>query len=145
VDAVRDHLGVGLGREDVAEPLQFAAQLFVVLDDAVVDDRDAVLGDVRMRVALGRHAVGGPARVRDAEIAVRRDWSIQRFLQHAHLADGAHALQVFGAVQDGHAGRVVAAILKPAQAVHQDGDDIALATAPTIPHMLPDSAARSRV
>ena len=73
VNAVRDHFGVGLGRELVAGGLQLVAQLFVVLDDAVVDERDAVPGDVRVRVALARHAVRGPAGVRDAELAAAWD------------------------------------------------------------------------
>ena len=67
VDAVRDDFGVGLGGELVAARFELLAQLFVVLDDAVVDDREAVARDVRMRVALARHAVRGPAGVRDAE------------------------------------------------------------------------------
>jgi len=72
VDAVRDHLGVGLGGELVTLARRLGAQLLVVLDDAVVDDRDAVPGDVRVGVALARHAVRGPAGVRDAEAAVLR-------------------------------------------------------------------------
>jgi len=72
VHAVRDHLGVRLGGELVALALRFGAQFLVILDDAVVDDRDAVLGDVRMGVAFARHAVGRPARVRDAEATVSR-------------------------------------------------------------------------
>ena len=71
--AVRDHLGVGLRGELVAEFLEILAQFFVILDDAVVDDGETVVRDMRMRVALGRHAVRGPARVRDAHLAVRRD------------------------------------------------------------------------
>jgi hypothetical protein len=38
---VRDHLGVGLAGEHVALGLQLGAQLLVVLDDAVVHQRDA--------------------------------------------------------------------------------------------------------
>jgi hypothetical protein len=52
VDAMRDDLGVGLGGERRSRALQLGAQLVVVLDDAVVHDREPVLGDVRMRVAL---------------------------------------------------------------------------------------------
>jgi hypothetical protein len=40
--AVRDHFGVGLGAELVAGELQVLAQFLVVLDDAVVHDRQAV-------------------------------------------------------------------------------------------------------
>ena len=45
--AMRDHLGVGFRRELVAQLLQIRAQLFVVLDDAVVHDREAVMRHVR--------------------------------------------------------------------------------------------------
>jgi hypothetical protein len=72
VDAVRDDLGVGLRGELVALALGLVAKLLVVLDDAVVDDRDAVLRDVRVRVSLARYAVRGPAGVCDAEAPVRR-------------------------------------------------------------------------
>jgi hypothetical protein len=50
VDEVRDHLGVGLAREGVAARLEHRAQRLVVLDDAVVHDRDAA-GPGRHRVA----------------------------------------------------------------------------------------------
>ena len=40
LDQVRDGLGVGLGREGVTGLAQPLAQLAVVLDDAVEDDRD---------------------------------------------------------------------------------------------------------
>ena len=51
------------------------------------------LRDVRVRVALARHAVRGPARVRDAEVAVR-GICVERVLQLLHLADGAQPLQM---------------------------------------------------
>ena len=65
MNAMRDDFGVGLGAERVAELGQLFTQLFVILDDAVVNDRDAVTRDVRVCVALGRHAVRRPACVRD--------------------------------------------------------------------------------
>ena len=57
--------GVGLGGEDVALTAQFAAQAFVVFDDAVMDDGDRP-GNMRVGVAFAGHTVGGPARVGDA-------------------------------------------------------------------------------
>ena len=44
--------------------------LFVVLDDAVVDDGDlARLIEVRMRILVARWPVSRPARVADADVA----------------------------------------------------------------------------
>ena len=123
MDAMRDDFGVGLGAELVARALQLGAQLFVVLDDAVVHDGQAVAGDVRMGVALARHAMRGPARVGDAHGSVNGRL-IQRLLQHLHLAQGAQAGQVPGAVEHGEAGRVVAPVLQAPQAFHQHRDDI---------------------
>ena len=81
VHAMRDHLGIRFGGEVVAELLELVAQLFVILDDAVVHDGEAVVRDMGVRVALGGHAVRGPARVGDAHLAVRgvrsiASWSI---------------------------------------------------------------------
>ena len=47
LEQVRDHLGVGLGAEDVAAGLELALELAVVLDDPVEDDRE--LGRPRSR------------------------------------------------------------------------------------------------
>ncbi len=125
VHAMRDHLGVGFRGERVAGLLQLVAQLFVIFDDPVVDDGQAIVRDVRVRVALGRHAVRGPARVRDADLAVR-GIRLDGVLEHLDLADRAQALELGGAVEHGDAGGVVAAVFEPAQSLHQDGDDVAL-------------------
>ena len=68
LDQVRDGLGVGLGREDVALLDEAGAELAVVLDDPVEDDREllALLGGERVRVRLGDAAVRRPARVTEA-------------------------------------------------------------------------------
>ena len=65
LDQVRDGLGVGLGREDVALLDEAGAELAVVLDDPVQDDREllALLGGERVCVRLGDAAVRRPARV----------------------------------------------------------------------------------
>ena len=125
VDAVGDHLGVGLGGELVARRLQLGAQDVVVLDDAVVDDGETVRGDVRVRVALRGHAVRRPSGVGDAEVGGGRR-GVDGFLQALHLADGAQALELAGAVDHGDAGGVVAAVLEAPQALHEDGDDVTL-------------------
>ncbi len=125
MDAVSDDLGVRLRREFVAETLQLFTQLIVVLDDAVVNDRETVVRDVGMRVALARHTVRGPASVGDADVAVRGAL-VNRLLQHLDLADGAHALELLRAVEHRDARRVVTSILEPAQTLHEDGHDVAL-------------------
>jgi hypothetical protein len=124
VDPVRNDLGIGLRRELVAGLDQLGTQFVVVLDDAVVDDRDAVLRDVRVRVALARHTVRRPPRVRDAEVAVR-GVGVKRVLEFPHLADGAQPLDVAGTVQHGDTRGVVAAIFEPPQALEEHRNDVA--------------------
>ncbi len=70
-DEMGDDLGVGLRGEDVALGRQFLAQLAEILDNAIVNDRDAFAG-VRMGVGLVRLAVRRPARVADADRAGKR-------------------------------------------------------------------------
>ena len=68
LDEVREDLRVGLGVEVVAAGQQAIAQLAVVLDDAVVDDRDVTGAiDVGMRVEVVGPSVGGPAGVGQAD------------------------------------------------------------------------------
>jgi hypothetical protein len=71
LDEVGDDLGVGFGDELVALGGEFALQVEIVFDDAVVDDDDAA-GAVAMGMGVffGGAAVGGPAGVADAEGAV---------------------------------------------------------------------------
>ena len=71
LDEVGDDLGVGFGDELVALGGEFALEVEVVFDDAVVDDDDAAGAvAVGMGVLFGGAAVGGPAGVADAEGAV---------------------------------------------------------------------------
>ena len=86
-DQVRDHFGVGLGDELGALGCQLVAQLAEILDDAVVHDRELV-GGVRMRVVLGRTAVGRPAGVADADGAQER-LAGEALLEILELAFGA--------------------------------------------------------
>ena len=123
VDEVRDHLGVGVGIEAVARGFQFGAQLGVVLDDAVVHHRDALVRHVRVRVDRVRHAVRGPARVRDAGAAGDRLRFVQRF-ELAHLALGAHAREA-PVLEHRDTGRIVAAVLECLEAGDQHRNDIA--------------------
>jgi len=67
---VRDHLAVGFAFERASLGKQFVAQRLVVLDDAVVDQRDFVRR-VRVRVAGRGGAVRRPAGVGYADGAGR--------------------------------------------------------------------------
>jgi hypothetical protein len=84
---VGDDLGVGLGGELDAGGLALGAQRGEVLDDAVVDDRHGRLRrDVRVGVAVGRAAVGGPAGVPDPDRGGREGLLGQLLLQVGELA-----------------------------------------------------------
>ena len=89
LDEVGDDLGVGFGDELVALRGEFALEVEVILDDAVVDDDDAA-GAVAMGMGVffGGAAVRGPAGVADAEGAVERMFA-QDFFEVAELAGSA--------------------------------------------------------
>ena len=78
-----------------------------------------------MRVALAGLAVGGPARVPDADVARDRRLG-QPGRQVAQLADVA-ADGDAAVLDDGDARRIVAAIFQPAQPVHDDLGGVARA------------------
>ncbi len=79
-------------------------------------DRDAV-GGVRMGVAFGRLAVGGPAGMADADIAGER-LALQPLFQRLQFALGAPARQR-AMIERGDAGGVVAAIFKALERIDQ--------------------------
>ncbi len=116
VDQVQHDFGVGLGVEHRALVLELLAQLAEILDDAVVDDGNA-LGRVRMGVVDGRLAVRGPAGVTDAGRALQR-LGLQPPLQILQLALGTAALDML-AFERGDAGGIVAAIFKTFERIHQ--------------------------
>ena len=111
-----DDFGVGLAGEFGALLLQHGAQVAKILDDAVVHDGD-VFGRVRMRVAFGRLAVGGPAGVADAGVAFER-FGQQPLFEVLELALGAAARQVI-AFQSSDACGIVTAIFQAFERIHQ--------------------------
>ena len=123
-DEVGDDFGVGLRGEGIAVALQFLAQFGEILDDAVVDDRDAAR-KMRMGVGLVRNAVRGPARVADADRAVERA-VVQPPLQIDELALRAPAIEP-GIRQRRDAGGIIAAIFEALERVHDQGGDRARA------------------
>ena len=67
---MRDNFGIGFALERPPTRNQAFTQRLEILDDAVVNERD-LAGRMRMRVAGRRRTVGGPAGMRDADIARR--------------------------------------------------------------------------
>ena len=84
-----DDFGIGFGDELVALGGEFALQVEIVFDDAVVDDDDAA-GAVAMGMGIffGGAAVGGPAGVADAEGALE-GMLAEDFFKIAEFAGGA--------------------------------------------------------
>ena len=119
LDQVRDGLRVGLGAERVSLRDQALAELAVVLDDPVQDDRHlrAVAAGQRVRVRLGDAAVRRPARVAEPVVglgAVRA----RRLLQVLEVADRADVLEPVS-LAERDPGGVVAAVLESLEALEQ--------------------------
>ena len=114
-----EDLGVGLGNELVALGQQPLLELLVVFDHAVVDERDlARLIEMRVRVLVGRRAVGRPSGVTDAGGALGgllREKSRQ-------IVDAASLLAKLepAVVQDAKARGIVAAVFQTTQTFEDD-------------------------
>lgn len=119
---MRDDLGVGLRLEGVAERAQFFALRFVVFDDAVMHQRHAG-ADVRVRVGLGHPAMGGPARMADAQGGA--ELFGLRGLRHLGHPPGATHPAHLRAVEHCNAGGIVAAVFQALESLDQDRDHIA--------------------
>ena len=99
--------------------LERGLEVEIVLDDAVVhDDQPAGAVAVGMRVFLGGAAMGGPPRVAQAVAAGDRVGG-QHLFEPRELARASPHVETPG-VHQRDAGRVVAAVLEPAQPFDQD-------------------------
>ena len=110
-DQVAEHFGVGLRFERVAFLEEKPFDLRVILDDAVVDQRDlSVAAHVRMSVGIRYATVSRPARVTHA-VRAREPASRRLFLE---VGDASNFLGDFecAILQHGNAGGVVAAIFE---------------------------------
>ena len=149
-DQHRQHLGVGLAVELVPLACQKLLQRGVVLDNAVVDERDAArVVQVRVGVLLRRRAVGGPARVRDAHARVRQRAAValvavDLVLEHADAPHRAANVQLAIRLDHGHAGRVVAAVLEALEPLDEHGlGDLAADVGDDSTHKRCDPSGRS--
>src|SRR5947209_7237252 len=93
----------------------------VVLDDAVVDQRDAaVTGQVRVSVAFRRRAVSGPAGMGDPHPRFRERLAVRNdLLEHADSTDRAADVQVTRASHHRDPRGIVATILQPLEALDE--------------------------
>ena len=121
LDELHQHLGVGVGAEVVALLLQLGAQRLVVLDDAVVHQREILaLAQVRVGVHRVGLAVGGPTRMGDTD-AAGSVLGGTLLLQRSHLAGSLVHIQVAFGVDHTDAGRVIAAIFQSMKTLYQNG------------------------
>src|ERR1035437_4842164 len=113
---VGDDFGVGLGFEGVAFVLELLLEGQVVFDDAIVHHDDvAFTVAVRVGVFLGGAAVGGPARVADAEGAI--DGVVaDSFFEVAQLALGAANFEMPVIAVNGEARGIISPIFQALQA-----------------------------
>ena len=115
---------VRLAFEDVALVGEVNLDGRVVLNDAVVDQRNAVSLDrvvaMGVSVHLGHAAVGRPAGVRNAHAAVKPALAFDQLLKNPDAADALGDLDRASLVLNRHAGRVIAAVLKALQTLKKE-------------------------
>jgi hypothetical protein len=116
---VGDGLGVGLAAQYVTGRCELLAKLHVVLDDAVVHDRDPARAvGMGMSVLLAGPAVRGPAGVTDADAADNGRLGNGGAQIH-ELAEPANHDEP-AIAHDRDPGRVVAAVLEPGESADED-------------------------
>ena len=114
---------VRLAAEDVAAAAQLGLQLQVVLEDAVVHHRHALVA-VGVRILIRGAPVGGPAGMANAQRphgALAGELGLKVF----QLPAGAHHVQR-ASLDDGDAGGVIAPVLELLQPVDEDGGRLPL-------------------
>ena len=124
IDQMRDHFGVGLAFENIAQRFQFCAQFFVVFDNAVMHEGDTFTGEVRVGVFRGGYAMGCPAGVCDTSEAGQAAL-LYLFLQFCHAGSTAAAAQTAVNMQRNAAG-IIATVFQTFQAFQQDRGDVSL-------------------
>ena len=119
-DELHKHLGVGLGAESVTLFLEHCPQGLVVLDDAVVHQREvAALAEVWVGVDGVGLAVGRPAGVGYADGA-RHIFGGTLVFEGLHFARGLVDVEIALGADHADAGRVVAAIFEPVETLDKN-------------------------
>ncbi len=117
-DQMRHNFGVGLGLERVAVFLQLLLQRHVVLNDAVVHQRQRAR-PMGMGVLLRRLAVRRPAGMADPD-GPAQPRAVQGFLQIRQLAHAAADVDL-PVAKHGDTGRIIAPVLETLQPIQQHG------------------------
>ena len=120
LDQLDDDLGVGLALEMVAVALQFGLEAPVVLDDAVVDERQPVVfGVMGVGIDIARLSMRRPPGMGDADVS-GQVLARRHPLQVAHLALGLVDDEVAPVADERHSGTVIAPVFEPGQPLDQD-------------------------
>ena len=110
------HFAIRIAFHRATGSLNFVSQFLVIFDDPVVDYR-YIVGRMRMSIACRRRAMGGPAGVRDTDIA-GRGIAGENLDQIGKLAFSPAADQ-FAAIDRADPGAVISAIFHPLQPVDE--------------------------
>src|SRR5699024_2987018 len=114
-------LGVGVGEEFDALGDEVLLQVGEVLDDAVVDEGElAVIGQVRVGVAVGGSAVGGPPGVADAGLRGRQRVGFDLVGQGGEFSGPLRRSEFAVGGDESDAGGVVASVFEPLQPSEHD-------------------------
>ncbi len=117
LDEMHDDLGVRLGDEAVAAVDKCLAEFPEVLDDAVMDHHEpAAAVGVRMGVHVVGLPVGRPARVAQAEVALRGS-AVQRLEEPGQTTLGLGKLNLPFRTEHRDSRRIVSTVLQPLQAL----------------------------
>lgn len=124
VDQMRDYFRIRLTRELIALGLKFSSDLLMILNDAVMDQRNVIARNMRMCVADLWRAMRGPTRMRDADAALHFIFG-NSFAKFVHTGHGASPLEDAVVKRCNSAG-IVTAIFKAAKAFQKHGHNITI-------------------
>ena len=109
VHLMYDHFSIRLRSKAVSGLLLLFSQRIVILDDAVMHQRNTSVADMRMGILLAGYAMGRPAGVGDAGQPFNGHL-LHSLLQLGDLADPAHPREFDLCALNDDAGRVVTAV-----------------------------------
>ena len=125
-DEMGEHLAVGLRKENVALLGEAVFVFEIVLDDAVVYQRQfAGCVEMRVRVGIGWFSVGGPAGMADAGGAV--DGPAVDEVREVVDAPRAFAHLDVIAVEEAESGRIIAPVFQAPESLEQEFGGLAVA------------------